>query len=92
MWKRSFALALSCLFWGMSYTQYAPFEDWTQLSDALAARLDAAGEIQAATLCYICSGNIEKVAEIWSRSLETVNGGKVFVDSLQVSEVPSPTL
>lgn len=76
----------------MSYTQYAPFEDWTQLSDALAARLDAAGEIQAATLCYICSGNIEKVAEIWSRSLETVNGGKVFVDSLQVSEVPSPTL
>ncbi|BBN16840.1 protein transport protein SEC31 [Marchantia polymorpha subsp. ruderalis] len=72
-WKET--LALLCT--------YAPFEDWTQLSDALAARLDAAGEIQAATLCYICSGNIEKVAEIWSRSLETVNGGKVFVDSLQ---------
>ncbi|KAG6544223.1 hypothetical protein Mapa_014326 [Marchantia paleacea] len=72
-WKET--LALLCT--------YAPFEDWTQLSDALAARLDAAGEIQAATLCYICSGNIEKVAEIWSRSLETINGGKVFVDSLQ---------
>ncbi|KAL2612070.1 hypothetical protein R1flu_023762 [Riccia fluitans] len=72
-WKET--LALLCT--------YAPFEDWTQLSDGLAARLDAAGEIQAATLCYICSGNIEKVAEIWSRSLRAVNGSKKFVDSLQ---------
>ncbi|KAL3683229.1 hypothetical protein R1sor_001251 [Riccia sorocarpa] len=67
-WKET--LALLCT--------YAPFEDWTQLSDALAARLDTAGEIQAATLCYICSGNIEKVAEIWSRSLRTINGSKKF--------------
>lgn len=65
--------------------QYARSEDWTVLSDALAARLDAANDTHSATLCYICSGNIEKAAEIWSRSLETVNGGRNYVDALQVS-------
>jgi protein transport protein SEC31 len=64
--------------------QYARSEDWTVLSDALAARLDAANETHSATLCYICSGNIEKAAEIWSRSLQTVRGSN-YVEALQVS-------
>ncbi|CAM6099177.1 unnamed protein product [Calypogeia fissa] len=72
-WKET--LALLCT--------YARSEDWTVLSDALAARLDAANDTHSATLCYVCSGNIEKAAEIWSRSLETVSGGRNYVDALQ---------
>ncbi|KAJ7547293.1 hypothetical protein O6H91_08G078700 [Diphasiastrum complanatum] len=72
-WKET--LALLCT--------YAQSEDWTLLSDALAARLDSAGETHAATLCYICAGNIDRAVEIWSRNLNIVIDGTSFVDELQ---------
>ncbi|GFZ02643.1 transducin family protein [Actinidia rufa] len=72
-WKET--LALLCTF--------AQTEEWTSLCDALASRLRAVGNTLAATLCYICAGNIDKTVEIWSRSLMTEHEGKSYVDLLQ---------
>ena len=67
------------------HEQFAQTEEWTSLCDALASRLRAVGNTLAATLCYICAGNIDKTVEIWSRSLTTEHEGKSYVDLLQVS-------
>lgn len=72
-WKET--LALVCTF--------AQGEEWTLLCDALASKLLAAGNTLAATLCYICAGNIDKTVEIWSLSLSAEPQGKSYVDRLQ---------
>nr|XP_019707398.1 protein transport protein SEC31 homolog B isoform X2 [Elaeis guineensis] len=72
-WKET--LALLCTF--------AQKEEWTVLCDALASRLMTVGNTLAATLCYICAGNIDKTVEIWSRSLKSGSEGRAYVDLLQ---------
>ncbi|KAG8391173.1 hypothetical protein BUALT_Bualt01G0160200 [Buddleja alternifolia] len=72
-WKET--LALFCTF--------AQTDEWTVLCDTLAARLMAAGDTTAATLCYICAGNIDKAVEIWSKNLSIEQDGKPYVDRLQ---------
>eukprot|EP01018_Ginkgo_biloba_P001782 Gb_38895 [translate_table: standard] len=72
-WKET--LALLCTF--------SQREEWTVLCDTLASRLITAGNTLAATLCYICAGNIEKTVEIWSQSLKADYDGRSFVDRLQ---------
>ncbi|KAL5760376.1 hypothetical protein ACOSQ2_019214 [Xanthoceras sorbifolium] len=72
-WKET--LALLCTF--------AQREEWTMLCDTLASKLMIAGNTLAATLCYICAGNIDKTVEIWSRSLAAQCEGKTYVDLLQ---------
>ncbi|XWS32489.1 hypothetical protein CRYUN_Cryun23aG0162800 [Craigia yunnanensis] len=72
-WKET--LALLCTF--------AQREEWTVLCDMLASKLMAAGNTLAATLCYICAGNIDKTVEIWSRCLTTEHDGKSSIDLLQ---------
>ncbi|XP_058107910.1 protein transport protein SEC31 homolog B isoform X2 [Magnolia sinica] len=72
-WKET--LALLCTF--------AQKEEWTVLCDTLALRLMVAGNTLAATICYICAGNIEKTVAIWSRSLNSEHEGRSYVDLLQ---------
>ncbi|XP_022899190.1 protein transport protein SEC31 homolog B-like [Olea europaea var. sylvestris] len=72
-WKET--LALLCTF--------AQQEEWTLLCDTLASRLMTAGNTLAATLCYICAGNIDRTVEIWSKSLSTEPDGKSYLDLLQ---------
>ncbi|KAL6841806.1 hypothetical protein ACP4OV_028318 [Aristida adscensionis] len=72
-WKET--LALLCTF--------ARKEEWNVLCDTLASRLLNVGNTLAATLCYICAGNIDKAVEIWSRNLKSEDGGKTYVDLLQ---------
>jgi len=72
-WKET--LALLCTF--------ARKEEWHILCDTLASRLVNVGDTLAATLCYICAGNIDKAVEIWSRTLKSEDGGKTYVDLLQ---------
>ncbi|KAK6933923.1 WD40 repeat [Dillenia turbinata] len=72
-WKET--LALLCTF--------AQREEWTLLCDTLASRLLSVGKTLAATLCFICAGNIDKTVEIWSRNLTTEHEGKSYVDLLQ---------
>ncbi|KAL1535090.1 Protein transport protein Sec31B [Salvia divinorum] len=72
-WKET--LALFCTF--------AQTDEWTLLCDTLAAKLMSAGDTTAATLCYICAGNIDKTVEIWSKNLSAEHDGKSYVDRLQ---------
>ncbi|XP_076887936.1 protein transport protein SEC31 homolog B-like isoform X1 [Bidens hawaiensis] len=72
-WKET--LALLCTF--------AQGDEWTVLCDNLASRLVTAGNSLAATLCYICSGNIDKAVEIWSKRVTVGHVGKSYVDLLQ---------
>uniref|UniRef100_A0A6N2MKF1 Ancestral coatomer element 1 Sec16/Sec31 domain-containing protein n=1 Tax=Salix viminalis TaxID=40686 RepID=A0A6N2MKF1_SALVM len=72
-WKET--LALLCTF--------TPSEEWSMLCNSLASKLMAAGNTLAATLCYICAGNIDKTVEIWSRSLSAESEGKSYIDLLQ---------
>lgn len=43
-----------------------------------------AGFTLAATLCYICVGNVDKTVDIWSRSLEKESDGKSYAERVQV--------
>ncbi|KAJ9558124.1 hypothetical protein OSB04_012738 [Centaurea solstitialis] len=72
-WKET--LALLCTF--------AQRDEWTLLCDTLALRLMTAGNTLAATLCYICSGNIDRTVEIWSKKVTAEHEGKSYVDLLQ---------
>ncbi|KAJ4978081.1 hypothetical protein NE237_008861 [Protea cynaroides] len=72
-WKET--LAFLCTF--------AQREEWTLLCDTLASRLMLAGNTLAATLCYICAGNIDKTVEIWSWNLKAEHDGRPYVDLLQ---------
>nr|XP_043610612.1 protein transport protein SEC31 homolog B-like isoform X2 [Erigeron canadensis] len=72
-WKET--LALLCTF--------AQGDEWTLLCDTLASRLMTAGNTLAASLCYICSGNIDRTVEIWSKKVSTKHEGKSCVDLLQ---------
>ncbi|CAI9102929.1 OLC1v1001324C2 [Oldenlandia corymbosa var. corymbosa] len=72
-WKET--IALLCTF--------AAQEEWTLLCDTLASRLMAAGNTLAATLCFICAGNIDKTVEIWSRNLAGEHDGKPYVELFQ---------
>ncbi|XP_068328890.1 protein transport protein SEC31 homolog B-like [Pyrus communis] len=72
-WKETLALLCS----------FASRDEWTELCDTLASKLVAAGNTLAATICYICAGNIDKTVEIWSRSLTTEIEGRSYVDLLQ---------
>ncbi|XP_076949538.1 protein transport protein SEC31 homolog B-like isoform X2 [Bidens hawaiensis] len=72
-WKET--LALLCTF--------AQREDWSSLCDTLASRLMAAGNTLAATLCYICAGNIDKTVEIWSKNVTSEHDQKSYVYLLQ---------
>ncbi|GAA0147338.1 vesicle coat protein [Lithospermum erythrorhizon] len=72
-WKET--LALFCTF--------AQPEQWSLLCDTLGSKLLAAGNILAATLCYICAGNIDKTVGIWTKTLASDEDGKSYVDLLQ---------
>ncbi|KAL1559573.1 transducin family protein / WD-40 repeat family protein [Salvia divinorum] len=72
-WKES--LALFCTF--------AQADEWILLCDTLAARLIAAGDTAAATVCYICAGNIDKAVGMWSKNLTEEHNGKSYIDRLQ---------
>ncbi|KAL9296076.1 hypothetical protein ACSQ67_021972 [Phaseolus vulgaris] len=72
-WKETLALLCS----------FAQRDEWTMLCDTLASKLMGAGNTLAATLCYICAGNIDKTVEIWSRCLSNEYEGKSYVDLLQ---------
>ncbi|KAH0916308.1 hypothetical protein HID58_030754, partial [Brassica napus] len=73
LWKET--LALICTF--------AEGDEWTSLCDALASHLLSSGFTLAATLCYICAGNVDKTVDIWLRSLEKDNAGESYSERVQ---------
>ncbi|NXL64248.1 SC31B protein, partial [Chordeiles acutipennis] len=63
-WKEVLAILLT----------YSKHEDYTQLCDMLGARLELEGDAALsndACLCYISSGNVERLVECWVKNHET---------------------
>ena len=60
---------------------YAAAEEWPGLCEALARRLAAAGLPHAATLTYICAGDVEATICQWTAQLGAQG---IAVDALQV--------
>ncbi|XP_075614505.1 protein transport protein Sec31B isoform X1 [Balearica regulorum gibbericeps] len=63
-WKEALAILLT----------YSKHEDYTQLCDMLGARLESEGDAALsndACLCYISSGNVERLVECWVKTHET---------------------
>ncbi|XP_022104643.1 protein transport protein Sec31A-like isoform X2 [Acanthaster planci] len=55
---------------------YASVSEFTTLCDALASRLesDESGDLSAeACLCYICSGNVDKLVACWAKMTHSAN-------------------
>ncbi|CAL4930937.1 unnamed protein product [Urochloa decumbens] len=75
-WKET--LALLCT--------YAQGEEWTVLCNTLASRLLSVGDRLAASLCYMCAGNIDKTVEIWSHNLKSHGGDDVHQSSSDLME------
>lgn len=88
-----FTFDLVFLFWShedgiitnLLYTQFAQREEWILLCDTHASRLVSSGNMLAATLCYICVGNIDKIVEISSKNVTTEHKGEFYVSLLQVN-------
>lgn len=72
-WKET--LALLCT--------YGASTEWASLCDALASKLEGAGDLQSATLCYICAGNIERTVDIWLQNFPASNKTHASVLALQ---------
>ena len=53
---------------------YAPAQEWGALAGVLAARLSAAGDSAAATLCHVCAGDVDAAVGHW---LAALPAGKV---------------
>jgi len=62
---------------------YTHAEQWAQLCDALAARLAQTGMQHAATLCYICAGNVDQAVSYWSKAVRSTAAGGPSMDVLQ---------
>jgi protein transport protein SEC31 len=45
----------------------APYDQFEPLVASLASKLSSAGILHAATLCYVCSGDVEAAVRMWSR-------------------------
>ncbi len=61
-------------------TTYAKSEEFAPLCDQLAAKLQAHGDVNSATLCYMCSVNVEKTVCAWVKeaSLDAKKRGPVL--------------
>ncbi|ETP41615.1 hypothetical protein F442_11242 [Phytophthora nicotianae P10297] len=49
---------------------YAKSEEFPSLCDKLATRLEAAGDLHSATLCFMCAVNVEKTVNAWCKESE----------------------
>mmetsp|Transcript_32134 Transcript_32134/g.91150 ORF Transcript_32134/g.91150 Transcript_32134/m.91150 type:complete len:1157 (-) Transcript_32134:57-3527(-) len=59
---------------------YARSDEWGELCSTLAGHLARNGNGEAATLCYICAGNVDEAVKRWSSS---VSDASVSDDTLQ---------
>eukprot|EP00775_Hariotina_reticulata_P008692 gene8692-8873_t len=59
---------------------YTGADQWASLCDALASRLAQTGMQHAASLCYICAGNVDQAVSYWSKAVRASGGS---VEALQ---------
>mmetsp|Transcript_24380 Transcript_24380/g.43410 ORF Transcript_24380/g.43410 Transcript_24380/m.43410 type:complete len:1160 (-) Transcript_24380:43-3522(-) len=77
LWKET--LALLCT--------YARSDEWGQLCSNLAACLAKAGNEHAATLCYICAGNVDQAVKHWSAGCGDGNVGMEVLQTVMEKAV-----
>jgi protein transport protein SEC31 len=65
---------------------YAKSEDFPRLCVALGDRLYNDGAVEDASLCYLCSGNVEHASRHWIAVLEHANLSKGSVDMTALHE------
>lgn len=65
-------------------TSYSSGDEWAGLCDALARRLANAGNSHAATLAWICAGDVESTIRVWVKGLQAEG---VTVTGLQVRQL-----
>ncbi|KAI9911417.1 hypothetical protein PsorP6_009191 [Peronosclerospora sorghi] len=64
---------------------YAKSEEFPSLCDILATRLETAGDLHSATLCFMCAVNVEKTVHAWCQESEAesrMHGQTVALHSL----------
>ncbi|PIA13497.1 hypothetical protein COEREDRAFT_83423 [Coemansia reversa NRRL 1564] len=61
---------------------YAQGDQFSVLCEALGRRLEAAQQLSNAVICYLASGNLDKVAAIWIVDEHTTSGSAKRVQSL----------
>ncbi|OQS06532.1 transporter Sec31A [Thraustotheca clavata] len=64
-------------------TTYAKSEEFAPLCDRLAAKLEEAGDAHSATLCYMCSVNVEKIYGAWVKDAALAAKARGPVAALQ---------
>ncbi|KAI8473947.1 MAG: hypothetical protein J3K34DRAFT_161809 [Monoraphidium minutum] len=63
---------------------YTGADQWASLCDMLAARLAQTGMHHAASLCYVCAGNVDQAVLYWSKAVKAAGAkGAAPVDALQ---------
>ncbi|KAL4240586.1 Protein transport protein Sec31A [Mactra antiquata] len=75
-WKEALAVILT----------YSPSDDFSTLCDTLATRLENEGSGEFApyaALCYICSGNVEKMVENWCTTSQNSNSPMALQDLVE---------
>ncbi|GAB1598791.1 protein transport protein Sec31A-like [Argonauta hians] len=73
-WKEALAVLIT----------YASPEEFPFLCDLLGARLESDKESSVyASLCYICSGNVEKLVENWQQNSQNVNEPSALQDLVE---------
>lgn len=68
---------------------YTHLETFTRLCTMLAKRLSSSGMVHAATLCYICAGDVDAAVLLW---MQQCQGSAMSVADLQVHLASAPHL
>lgn len=61
---------------------YTGAEEWASLCDALASRLAQTGMAHAASLCYICAGNVDQAVSYWSKAVRASGNSVVQLQAV----------
>lgn len=64
---------------------YAKSEEFPSLCDKLATRLEEAGDLHSATLCFMCAVNVEKTVNAWVK--ESAFESRVFGHTLALQRL-----
>lgn len=75
-WRETLAIA----------STYGQSGEFPVLSVALGERLEAAGDIRSASLCYMCSISLDRAVKFWQSQLEAANKTKGSTDLLAIHE------
>lgn len=75
-WRETLAIA----------STYGQSGEFPVLSVALGERLEAAGDLRSASLCYMCSISLDRAVKFWQSQLEAANKTKGSTDLLAIHE------